>query len=107
MLSVTDNSGNFNKEKVESSTLYSTNTSASRSNSNDNLSNLGDSPKTALSTQPCQKCGSESLKLGAGKAPHSASLLCGECGKWVKWVGKKDLAEIEKLANSQGCGGAA
>jgi hypothetical protein len=42
----------------------------------------------------CQRCGSTATKLGAGKAPHTASLLCADCGKWIKWVGKAELAKL-------------
>ena len=53
---------------------------------------------------PCASCGSTELKLGAGKEPHTASLLCGKCerrdaasqrDRFIKWIGKSDLAKIE------------
>ncbi|MCA1993591.1 MAG: hypothetical protein LDL41_16340 [Coleofasciculus sp. S288] len=48
---------------------------------------------------PCAQCGSKERKLGAGKEPHSASLRCGECDRFIKWVSKRELARIESQAN--------
>ena len=44
---------------------------------------------------PCAQCGSTSQKLGIGKGPHSASLRCGECDRFIKWIGKSELAKIQ------------
>ena len=43
---------------------------------------------------PCQKCGGTKTKLGAEKTPQSASLLCADCGKLLKWLTKADLAKL-------------
>ena len=40
--------------------------------------------KTAI----CSKCGSTKTKLGAGKLPGTASLLCAECDHLIKWLSK-------------------
>ncbi len=48
---------------------------------------------------PCAKCGSKERKLGIGKEPHSASLRCAECDRFIKWVSKRELARIESQAN--------
>ncbi len=45
----------------------------------------------------CQRCDSSETKLGAGKAPHTASLVCAECDRWIKWVGKKELAKLGEM----------
>jgi late competence protein required for DNA uptake (superfamily II DNA/RNA helicase) len=42
----------------------------------------------------CQRCYSTATKLGAGKALHTASLLCAECDRWIKWVGKAELVKL-------------
>lgn len=47
---------------------------------------------------PCAVCGSTQRKVGAGKAPGEASLLC-ECGKFLRWISKSELA---KLTSEQG-----
>jgi hypothetical protein len=44
---------------------------------------------------PCAHCASTEQKLGAGKGPHTASLRCGECDRFIKWIGKSELAKIE------------
>ena len=44
---------------------------------------------------PCASCGSTSRQMGAGKGPHQASLRCGECDRFIKWLGKFDLAKIQ------------
>lgn len=45
---------------------------------------------------PCASCGSIERRLGAGKGPHSASLRCGECDRFIKWIGKSELAKLNK-----------
>lgn len=45
-------------------------------------------------TIPCAQCGSKERRLGIGKGPHSASLRCGECDRFIRWVGKSELARI-------------
>jgi hypothetical protein len=44
---------------------------------------------------PCANCGSTERKLGVGKGPHSASLRCGECDRFIKWIAKAQLAKIQ------------
>jgi hypothetical protein len=45
---------------------------------------------------PCASCGSTERRLGVGKGPHTASLRCGECNKFVKWIGKSELAKLNQ-----------
>lgn len=52
-------------------------------------------------SRACPECGSQERKLGVGKGPHSASLLC-ECGKFVKWVGKRELIALAAQLNKEG-----
>jgi hypothetical protein len=52
---------------------------------------------------PCNNCGSQSRKIGAGKAPGQSSLLC-ECGNFVKWIGANELMEIAGQLNNGGQG---
>ena len=46
----------------------------------------------------CTKCGSVDIFIddrGTQKA-----LMCGDCGAWLKWIGKKELPLIERFINS-------
>lgn len=35
---------------------------------------------------PCRACGSTQTTVGPGKGPHAASLRCGDCDAFVKWL---------------------
>jgi hypothetical protein len=53
-------------------------------------------PKPAETRQipldlPCSKCGGEAGKLGAGRQPRESSLLCGKCGKFIRWVSTSEV----------------
>jgi hypothetical protein len=54
--------------------------------------------QSPLGDYRCQRCYGTATKLGAGKAPHTASLLCADCGRWIKWVGKTELAKLTGCA---------
>lgn len=46
----------------------------------------------------CNKCGSIDLFIddrGSQKA-----LLCGDCGSWLKWIGKKELPLVERYIST-------
>jgi len=45
---------------------------------------------------PCSSCGSTERKLGIGKGPHSASLRCGKCDRFIRWVGKIELVKLNQ-----------
>jgi hypothetical protein len=51
--------------------------------------------RTNLNHLPCASCGSTLRKLGIGKGPHTASLRCGECDCFIRWVGKSELVKIQ------------
>lgn len=44
----------------------------------------------------CASCGSTERRLGAGKGPHSASLRCEGCDRFIRWVGKRELAKLNQ-----------
>jgi hypothetical protein len=44
----------------------------------------------------CASCGSIERRLGAGKGPHTASLRCGGCDRFIKWIGKAELAKLNQ-----------
>lgn len=44
----------------------------------------------------CPQCGSPQTKLGAGKKPREASLLCANCGKFIRWIGAAELNALLK-----------
>lgn len=50
----------------------------------------------------CPRCGSEARKLGAGKAPGGASLLCAGCKKFIKWIAAGEEAIAAQLNMNQG-----
>lgn len=46
----------------------------------------------------CHKCGSVDVFIderGVQKA-----LICGDCGAWLKWIGKKELPLVERFLKS-------
>jgi hypothetical protein len=45
---------------------------------------------------PCARCGSTERRLGVGKGPHSASLKCAECDRFIRWVGKNELVKLNQ-----------
>ena len=64
------------------------------------------SPPGAYQAQGISRCnpaaipfaigGSIERKLGAGKIPGGASLRCGECDRFIKWIGKSELAKFNQ-----------
>ena len=43
----------------------------------------------------CEKCGSMDVFIddrGTQKA-----LMCGDCGKWIKWISKKEIPLVERF----------
>jgi hypothetical protein len=47
-------------------------------------------------TNPCNQCGAKEYRLGIGKGPHQASLLCGGCDRFIRWVGKNELVKLNR-----------
>lgn len=44
----------------------------------------------------CCSCGKEgTFELDYNRGTHVA-LVCSECGKWIKWVGKKEIPIYER-----------
>ncbi len=52
--------------------------------------------KISRNINPCARCGSKEQRLGAGKGPHSASLRCGGCDRFIKWIGKSELTKLNQ-----------
>jgi hypothetical protein len=44
---------------------------------------------------PCPKCGSIATTITSGSGPHAAALRCGDCGRWLQWIGKDALSAHE------------
>jgi hypothetical protein len=61
------------------------------------ITKIGNATTAAINAQqhPCPQCGSQAKKLGVGKGPHSASLRCGECDRFIKWISKAQLIKIQ------------
>lgn len=47
----------------------------------------------------CPKC--QSKDLFTKKEGNATGLYCGDCGKWIKWVGKEELRLVERFIESQ------
>lgn len=48
-----------------------------------------------MKTYVCEKCGSIDLFLEE-KGTHTG-LYCGDCGTWIKWVGKKEIPLVKRF----------
>jgi hypothetical protein len=46
---------------------------------------------TMESPTKCKTCGSQQTRRGPGAGPHSGRLMCGGCGRFLKWLGKADV----------------
>lgn len=50
----------------------------------------------------CQRCNGSNLKIGLGKGPHFASLICLSCQRHVKWLSQHQARELsEQLPQAQ------
>lgn len=47
----------------------------------------------------CPKCGS--LDTFIDKRGVQNALCCGDCGAWLKWIGKKEMPLVEKYMKSK------
>jgi hypothetical protein len=45
----------------------------------------------------CPHCASTTALIGPGAGPHAARLTCSECDRFIRWVGKRELAAITAL----------
>jgi hypothetical protein len=50
----------------------------------------------------CRLCGSDKTKRGPGAGPHHGRLLCGGCGRFLRWLSKLEVTKgnDEKAAAS-------
>lgn len=42
----------------------------------------------------CNKCGSMDVFLEQRQS--QTALICGDCGQWLKWVGKKEIPLVKR-----------
>jgi ribosomal protein L37AE/L43A len=47
----------------------------------------------------CPKCNSKNLFIK--KVGNNTGLYCGDCGAWIKWVGKNELRAFEYLTRQK------
>jgi hypothetical protein len=40
--------------------------------------------------QPC-RCGSADFTVGEGAGPHAARLTCSRCGRFRRWIGRREI----------------
>ena len=50
----------------------------------------------------CNKCGSADVFID--DRGNQKALMCGDCGMWLKWVGKKELPLVERYIKSKSHG---
>lgn len=48
-----------------------------------------------MKTYCCEKCGS--IDVFIDDRGNQKALMCGGCGVWIKWVGKKELPSVERF----------
>lgn len=51
-----------------------------------------------MKTYVCKKCGS--IDLFIDERDSQNALLCGDCGAWIKWVGKKEMPLVKRFLES-------
>lgn len=50
----------------------------------------------------CSQCHASNFRIGAGKGPHHASLICLSCNRHVKWLSRHQAQELsDQLPQSQ------
>jgi hypothetical protein len=44
----------------------------------------------------CPRCGSDAVDVRASKpgSPHAAGEYCGACGRWRRWLSKREVASL-------------
>ena len=47
----------------------------------------------------CEKCGSTDVFIQ--NRAHQRALMCGDCGRWIKWIGNKELPLVKRYIDSQ------
>lgn len=48
-----------------------------------------------MKTYCCPDCGS--IDVFMEKRGTQTALLCGDCGRWIKWVGKKEIPLVKRF----------
>ncbi|WP_291567067.1 MULTISPECIES: hypothetical protein [unclassified Clostridium] len=43
----------------------------------------------------CSKCGSVDVFIDP--RDNQTALVCGDCGKWLKWISKKELSLVKRF----------
>jgi DNA-directed RNA polymerase subunit RPC12/RpoP len=52
-----------------------------------------------MKSYKCVKCGSEDLFIDERETQKA--LVCGDCGKWQKWIGKDELVLVKRFIESK------
>jgi hypothetical protein len=47
--------------------------------------------------KPCPECGCNEKLIGPGSGPHAARLDCAECGRFIQWVKRSEVASLGKI----------
>lgn len=51
-----------------------------------------------MKTYCCEKC--ESIDVFIDDRGNQKALMCGDCGAWLKWIGKKELPLVKRFIES-------
>lgn len=51
-----------------------------------------------MKTYACDKCGSVDVFID--DRGNQKALMCGDCGSWLKWIGKKEVSLVERYIES-------
>jgi len=43
----------------------------------------------------CPICDSEGIIIPGPFGPHAGKFVCIKCGRWIRWVSKKEIQEAE------------
>lgn len=46
----------------------------------------------------CNKCGS--IDVFIDDRGNQKALMCGDCGAWIKWIGKQEIALVKRFIES-------
>ncbi len=51
-----------------------------------------------MKSYACEKCGS--VDVFVDDRGNQKALVCGDCGSWLKWIGKKELPLVKRFIES-------
>jgi len=49
-----------------------------------------------LNLKPCPACNYDLFKMRQCDSKKHTGAYCGNCGRWIKWLGQKEIQKITK-----------